>query len=60
MRGSRFVLVEQRGYSEREVFEANDLEEMVAYLEEKTGRVEDPEDRGDPFDLGIPEVNFEL
>jgi len=36
-RGSRFKLVEIDGWSEKEIYEAESLEQLADYLEEKGG-----------------------
>lgn len=53
-RGSRFRLVEEQGYSERDVYEAEGLEEMYEFLEMKTGGSESDDD-DDKF---FPDVNL--
>lgn len=45
-RHDRFALVEREGHSERDLFEADDLEEIAEYVAEKSGKL----------DVGLPEV----
>jgi len=41
---SQFILMEKDGYREREVFEADNLEDMAEFLSMKTGVDVDPEE----------------
>ncbi len=52
--GSRFRLIEEQGYRERELFEGDDLEEIVEFLEMKTGG----RDRDDDDEEFFPEVRL--
>lgn len=42
----QFVLVERQGWSEKEQFEADSIEEMAEKLKEKSGQHEPDEDEG--------------